>query len=196
MQFKTYCAIMRQKREKGEYQKVICLEPILMGQENNSSLSSRWVYKCMVSGTDNQPKEKPILDDPLPPTILAQLMEIAATKQADKKGRLMTTMRKRKGEYPFVRFSRRFLNEIWKQGGEANIHFMHLNKMLDLKPDDEERGTVLKSKKLLHQHGLIHGGWQRFIRRGACSSRYTLTKWAKDEFAQCRGREAAAGYAF
>ena len=33
-------AVMRQKRERGQYQKVIYLEPILVGQDNHSSLSS------------------------------------------------------------------------------------------------------------------------------------------------------------
>ena len=98
--------------------------------------------------------------------ILAKLMEIATAKQPDKNGRLIATMRKRKGEFPFVRFARRFLNEIWKQGGEANIHYLHLNRMLDLKPDNEERGTALNYKKLLQSHGLIKGNWQKFIRRG------------------------------
>ncbi len=144
---------------------------------------------------DNKAEErqKPLLDDPLPPNILAKLLEIATTKQADKNGRLIATMRKRKGEYPFVRFSRRFLNEIWKQGGEANIHFLHLNRMLDLKADDEDRKTALKFKILLRQHGLIQGGWQKFIRRGSFSSRYKLTDSVQQEFGKCRGREAVAG---
>ena len=134
--------------------------------------------KCGVSGIDDTEKErqKPILDDPLPPTILTKLLEIATAKQPDKNGRLIATMRKRKGEYPFVTFSRRFLNEIWAQGGEANIHFLHLNKMLDLKPGDEDRKTALKCKNLLRQHGLINGNWQKFIRRGTFSSRYKLDR--------------------
>ena len=219
MQFKTYCAIMRQKREKGEYQKVIYLGPILIGQDDQSSLSlpvgfykcsisqsgepskrqdgeedqssssPRWVYKCGISQTGDEGKEsqKPLHDYPLPPTILAKLMEIATAKQTDKNGRLIATMRKRKGEYPFIRFGRRFLNEIWKQGGEANIHFLHLNRMLDLKADDDDRKTALKFKNLLRQHGLIKGNWQKFIRRGQFSSRYKLTDLAYQEFKKCQG---------
>jgi hypothetical protein len=150
--------------------------------------------KCGVSGIDDAEKEpqKPILDDPLPPMILGKLMEIATAKQPDKNGRLIATMRKRKGEYPFVRFSRRLLNEIWAEGGEANIHFLHLNTMLDLKPDDQDRKTAVKYKNLLQQHGLIKGGWQKFIRRGTFSSRYKLTDWVQQEFAKFRGVEAVS----
>ena len=47
MQFKTYCAIMRQKREKGQYRQVIYLEPVLLGQDEQSSLSPPvGFYKC------------------------------------------------------------------------------------------------------------------------------------------------------
>jgi hypothetical protein len=120
-------------------------------------------------------------------------LEIATNKQPDRKGRLITTMRKRKGEYPFVRFSRRFLNEIWEQGGEANIHFLHLNKMLDMKADDEDRKMALKYKKLLQRHGFIKGNWQKAIRRGIFSSKYKLTKWVQEEFDRCRRRDAVAG---
>ena len=134
--FKEYCAIMRQKREKGQYRRIIWLEPLLLGQsERSNTLPLVGFYKCGVSGT---PKDQPILDDPLPSSILAKLMEVATAKQPDKNGRLITTMRKRNGEYPFVRFSRRFLNVIWAEGGEANLHFLYLNKMLDMKPGDED----------------------------------------------------------
>ena len=151
-----------------------------------------WIYcKCGVSGIDHDENEakklnKPLLDDPLPSTIMAKLMDIATSKQPDKNGKLIAIMRKRRGEYPFVKFSRRLLNQIWTQGGEANIHFLHLNKMLDMKADDEDRKVAVKYKNLLHQHGLIQGGWQRYIRRGTFSARYKLTDWVRTEFKQCR----------
>jgi hypothetical protein len=194
LNFKGYCAIMRQKRKEGQYRRVICLEGLLGGKEDQSTLSPLPLgFKCGLSGTTNGEgnSDKPILDDPLPPTIHAKLMDLATAKHPDKNGRLIVAMRKRKGEYPLVRFSRRFLNEIWAQGGTANIHFRHLNRMLDMKPDDEDRKLAFKYKNLLLRHGIIKPGWDKFIRRGACSSRYSFTDPIYREFEKVRGKAKA-----
>jgi hypothetical protein len=184
MQFKSYCAIMRQKRENGQYRQVICLEPILMGQENNLSLSPPvGFYKCSISESRNtgDPANRPMDDTPLPSLI---------TQKVDDIGK---TLRKGKVRQRFLTFARRFLNEVCSgENGQKNVHWQHINAMMD-KSGLKNRQTQDRYKKLLHQHGLIHGGWQRFIRRGTFSSRYKLTKWARQEFERCRGREAAAG---
>ena len=44
--------------------------------------------------------------------------------------------------------------------GKKNIHWQHINAMMD-KPKLKNRQTQDRYKKLLHQHGLIHGGWER-----------------------------------
>jgi hypothetical protein len=195
--FKGYCAVMRQKREQGQYSQVIRLEGLLgeKGEEQCTPSPLPLGFKCTVSGTNPKTvnSEKPLLDNPLPPTIETKLMDIATAKHPDKNGRLIATMRKHNGEYPFVTFARRFLNEIWRQGGEGNIHYTHLQRMLGLKPGDENRSMVIKYKNLLRKHGIIKGGWQKFIRRGVYSSRYSLTNRVRQEFEKSRGREAVAG---
>ena len=133
------------------------------------------------SRDNDDPSQRPIDDTPLPSLITEKVEDIG------------NTLRKGKVRERFTTFARRFLNEVCSgENGQKNIHWQHINAMMD-KPDLKNRQTQDRYKKLLHQNGLIHGGWQRFIRRGSSSSRYRLTKWAKQEFRSCRGREAVAG---
>jgi len=184
IQFKTYCAIMRQKRDKGQYQKVIYLEQILLGQQEQSSLSSPVGFvKCSISEsrTTGDPTTRPLDDTPLPSLITEKVENIAKH------------LRKGKVRQRFTTFARRFLNEVWSgENGQKNVHWQHINAMMD-KPNLENRQSQDRYKRLLLEHGLIKGGWQRFIRRGACSSRYRLTTWVKEEFGRYTRKETAAG---
>lgn len=162
-----------------------------MQAEATSNTTTLFYCKCGVSGSHpedlvaNNQNEPAILDDPLPETVYDKLLEIATAKKEDKNGRLIATMRKKEGEYPFIKFARRFLNRIWQHEGTENIHHRHLNRMLDQESDD--RHMTLKYKKLLAHHGLIKGDWEKFIRRGTASSKYRMTSWVKKEFKAARG---------
>jgi len=149
------------------------------------TIHSSWFYcKCGVSGSKTDLEAYPLYDDSLPSLLQERLIKLATAKKKDKNGRLIATMRKRQGEYPFVKFARRLLNTIWEKGaGEANINFHHLNLMLDLGPDNEDRHMAVKYKGLLAEHDFINGCWERYIRRGRFSSKYEMTDWVRQAFA-------------
>ena len=62
IQFKAYCAIMRQKREQGQYQRVIYLEPLLSATEKASLSLLPLGLLCV------------LLRKPIPPLYLPKLL--------------------------------------------------------------------------------------------------------------------------
>ena len=55
-------------------------------------------------------------------------------------------------------------------------------------------GTVLLQTGIFsYRPHPSHNDWRRRLSADKCSSRYRLTKWAKQEFESCQGREAVAG---
>jgi uncharacterized protein YutD len=74
--------------------------------------------------------------------------------------------------------------------GEQNIHWRHINAIMD-KPALDNRQTQDRYKTLLLRHDIIKGQWERYIRRGTFSSRYRLTGWAYEEFHKCRPKDVS-----
>ena len=103
---RNYCAIMRQKREKGEYQKVIYLEPILLGQENNHLSLLPLGLLCVLL-------RKPI--SPLPDEVISRLLDAyRATGRQPRRNR--TT-----GQYPIIEKCTRFINALYAKGGKGRL---------------------------------------------------------------------------
>ena len=81
-------------------------------------------------------------------------------------------MRRRNGEYPFIKFTRRLLNALWKAGGKGRINRETIYTFSESKNPNQQ----LHYKNLLANHRLIHGDWENFIKRNQCSSLYRLRK--------------------
>ena len=141
--------------------------------------------KCSISQPDtpagpSDPSKRPVDDSPLPEIINEKIESIG------------NTLRKGKVRSRFKLFARRLINEIYAQGkGEKHIHWRHLNVMLG-KPELNNRQTQDRYKELLVKHGVIKPGWEKFIRRGSCSSRYHLGDEVINELRKQRGCEKGA----
>jgi len=132
--------------------------------------------KCSISQVDepNDPSKRPLDDSPLPAIINEKIESIGHS------------LRKGKVRSRFKLFARRFINEIYAQGkAEKHIHWRHLNAMMG-KPELNNRQTQDRYKELLVKHGVIKPGWEKFIRRGSCSSRYQLIDEVINELRQQR----------
>lgn len=152
---------IREKRNQGIYKKGnYHLESVVYG---NKDISLPSVYKSVIKDAD---------DSLLPKAIEARLLKI--TKQQK--------MRKRNGEYPFIRFARRLLNALWASGGEARINHATVNTFMGRKPEYRDWNQPLKYKQLLASYNLIHGDWEKFIRRGEHSSLYRMKKPVRKVF--------------
>ena len=154
-----------QKRRNRQYQTVYYLEPLITGQGNTTI-----PLLCLKSVI------KEIDDSPLPEAIQRRLEDIAERKR----------MRKRDGEYPFVKFSRRFLNALWQGQGKGHVNIETINTFMDRKPNYGDFHQQLDYKRLLAANGLIEGDWERFIRRHERSALYRMTKTTIEAFADGR----------
>ena len=97
--------------------------------------------KCSISQSErtDDPSKRPIDDTPLPSLITEKVEDIGKK------------LRKGKVRQRFTTFARRFLNEVGSgENGQKNIHWQHINAMMD-KPDLKNRQTQDRYKKLLHQ---------------------------------------------
>lgn len=152
-----FCRI-RQRRSRGQYGHVIHIAPELEGRpaHDSSPSFSPSTYMCIIK------------DDPLPDELEARLATIAERNDH----------RKRDGEYPFVRFARRFLHSLWDNRGKARLNRETVLEMLGGKNPNQQ----VEYKKLLADHGLIEPNWERTIRRGESSARYELARTARTAF--------------
>ena len=162
-----------QKRRNGQYRTVYYLEPLIAGQVPTASFP----LLCLKSVI------KEIDDGPLPAVVQQRLVDIAQANN----------MRLRAGEYPFVKFARRFLNAIWQGQGKAHINIETINTFMDRKPRYKDFHQQLKYKQLLANHRLIHNNWERTIKRYERSALYRMTKTMVEAFAHDRQRSSAAG---
>ncbi len=107
MQFKTYCAIMRQKREKGGYRQVIYLESILLGKEELSTLSSTVGFiMCPTKEADSTP---------LPDQMIGHLLD--AYRATGRQPRRNT----KTGQYPIIEKCTRFINALYASNGKRRL---------------------------------------------------------------------------
>ena len=163
-----------QKRRNGEYRTVYHLEPLITAGNTEASSFPLLCLKSVIREID---------DSPLPSSIQQRLDEVADENR----------MRKRRGEYPFVRFARRFLNAIWQGEGKAHINIETVNVFMDRKPTYKDFHQQLHYKRLLADCGLIHSNWERTIKRYERSALYRMTKDTLETFINDRRRTSAAG---
>ncbi len=133
--------------------------------------------KCSKSNSDrpDDPSKRPLDDSPLPEIINEKIETIG------------NTLRKGKVRLRFKLFARRFINATYAKGqGEKHIHWQHLNAMMG-KLGLNNRQTQDRYKELLVKNGIIKPGWEKFIRRGNCSSRYQLSEVVINELRTQRG---------
>lgn len=141
---------IREKRRLGQYANKLMLEPVIRGTASTSTCSG---YTCNIKEID---------DSPLPDSIHRRLMKVVKSQQ----------MRRRNGEYPFIKFSRRLLNALSKAGGEARIHRDVIFLFMEGKNPNQQH----RYKSLLASHGLIYPGWDQYVVQGKRSSLYRLRR--------------------
>jgi hypothetical protein len=154
MQFQTYCAIMRQKRERGRYKQVIYLEPLLAATERASTLSPPVGFiMCPTKKADSSP---------LPASVISRWMEAyRATGRMPRKNK--TT-----GQYPILQKCTTFINALYANGGKGRIG-QHTLREFGFRANDQRELL----KKIMVRARLITIG--RYAAKTA-SRLYSLTK--------------------
>jgi hypothetical protein len=153
---KEIMASIRQRRDSGKYAEVYLIEPLLSGREEVVQMDCIPSTYCFT-----------LRDDHLPALIEAKLSQIA---QANK-------LRKKDGEYPLVRFARRFLNALWDKKGSARIGWEDLMKISQANKPDHQ----VKYKKLLRAARLIEDYEGKYCRYEA-KNLYSLSPMAQEAF--------------
>lgn len=152
---------VRQKRQQRKYKRLIEIIPILEGSDGEgfvpgmSDVPGGEEYNCTTYSL-------PLSPESLPPALEDRLIQHAETHR----------MRRSRGEFPLVRFARRFLGLLWHNTGSARIHTDDLATMV---------GNVnqqIEYKQVLLGLGLIRD-WTGTYRVHAASSPYRLTDEAK-----------------
>ena len=111
---------------------------------------------------------KKLDDSPLPAAVEQVLLCVVKEKK----------MRRRKGEYPFVRFARRLLNAIWQEDGAAHLHGDALLAFCGSKNPNQ----VLDYKKCMAEYGLISDQWEGTAQRGVSSALDQMTDATFDAY--------------
>jgi hypothetical protein len=149
-------ASIRQRRDSGKYAEVYLIEPLLSGRGAVVQMDCIPSTYCFT-----------LRDDHLPAPIEAKLSQIA---QANK-------LRKKDGEYPLVRFARRFLSALWDRKGSARIGWEDLMKMSQANKPDHQ----VKYKKLLRASRLIEDYDGKYCRYEA-KNLYSFSQMALEAF--------------
>ncbi|WP_145275723.1 hypothetical protein [Tautonia plasticadhaerens] len=142
----------RQRRDSGKYSRLIYVAPLIC---SGASRSLPFRPMTRSKATCKEPRS-----DRLPDQIESTLD--AVVKRFG--------MRKRGGDYPFVTFARRLVNLLFDNEGRADID---LETFLGW--TNNSRSQNDRFKKLLAQANIIHGDWERTIKRGVKSATYKLT---------------------
>ena len=180
---KAFFCQLRQCRSQGRYSREIIIRPIL-----ESCRGSYFVYlKCNLNDQDQVDDTAGSIssvylkcnlnDTPLPAAIESLVVEFAGANG----------MRKTGGEYPLLRFARRFFNHLWDRKGSSRINRGTCLKMSgSVKPN-----LQLQHKKNLVKLGLLERDWEKTIRRGSRSALYRMTPRCKEIFQQVTAKRAA-----
>jgi hypothetical protein len=144
-----------------------------------------------LSGTDSSPPQPSGEDLPSPPPVCCRrnIKEPndsplpAGVQQVLEQAVLKNRMRKKDGEYPFVRFARRLLNALWAGDGAAEIHGDILRAWCGTK----NRGQVVAYKMCMAESGLISDQWEGHAERGRSSAVYQMTPETFDQFQKHHG---------
>jgi hypothetical protein len=129
-------ARIREGRENGKYRRQIMLAPDLSGTNTIGETEDRQ-YTCSTCMFINK-------ETSLPGTLEAHIDQIARDNR----------MRKRNGEYPFVRFARRLLHTLWQQGGTARLNNELLTEMVGTSNPNQQ----VSYRRLLQDGDLIVEG--------------------------------------
>lgn len=159
MQFKAYAAIMRQKREKGGYRQVIYLEPVLSGQDQQSTLSpSVGFIMCPTKEAEFAP---------LPDQIISRLLDAyRATGRQPRRN-------SKTGQYPIIEKCTAFINALYSANGKGRLS---QDTLRNFGFSAHSQRELLK--KLMVKAGIITVGGYR---SKAASRVYHLTKNAMQE---------------
>jgi hypothetical protein len=111
-------ARIRQRRDRGQYAHVINLALLMQGEEQAQVTHIPGFYYSVPLRRDDSPAPEPVETD---------LLRIAESRR----------MRRRAGEYPFVRFARRLLNILWANNGHARINRDDLLTLTDSGSHDQ-----------------------------------------------------------
>ena len=122
-------ARIRQRRDEGRYSHVINLTPLIEGGEQaQTDHTPGFSYSVPLSRDDS----------PAPDVLETTLVRVAESHR----------MRRRGGEFPFVRFARRLLNLLWDNRGHARINRDDLLNLTDSGSHDqlvEYRGLLVRA---------------------------------------------------
>jgi hypothetical protein len=100
-------------------------------------------------------------DSPAPEVIEADLVKVANSHK----------MRRRDGEYPFVRFARRLLNVLWANQGHARIS---RDDLLTL-TDSGDQHQLVEYRRLLVEASILEP-FRGSYRAGTAASLYRMTE--------------------
>ena len=134
-------AKLRQRRGRGAYHRLIMVEPILAGEDAAPSFSSSPSSTTLLFSNK---------DVPLPAELEADLARIARDER----------MRKRGGEYPLVRFARRFLRILWDRQGSARLGTGALMQLSGVNSPKVQNDY----KRLLRDAGLVDDWENDYLR--------------------------------
>lgn len=181
---KAFFCQLRQWRSQGRYSRVIMIRPILESCRGTSSV----YLKCNLNDQDQADDTAAestssvylkcnLNDTPLPAEIESLVVEFARANE----------MRRTGGEYPLLRFARRFFNHLWDKKGSSRINRETCLEMSgSVKPN-----LQLQHKKNLVKLGLLDRDWEKTIRRGSRSALYRMTPRCKEIFQQVTAKRAA-----
>jgi hypothetical protein len=147
---------IRQSRQEGKYHRVIRIAPLLSGANNTISLGED-ANTCTTYSL-------PIRDDVLPAHIEQRLTQYAKQHR----------MRRTKGEFPFIRFSRRLLNYLWDRKGSARLSTALLAEWVTNVHQQNDFKVALRDLGLLRD-------WSGTYRVRTTSCLYRLTDAAMDQ---------------
>ena len=144
-------ARIRQRRDEGRYSHVINLVPLIEAGEQAQEPHIPWFYYSVPLSRD---------DSPVPEPIEADLLRIAEAQK----------MRRRNGDYPFVRFSHRLLNVLWANQGHARINREDLLTLTDSGSHDQ----LVEYRRLLVEASILEP-YRGTYRSGTAASLYRMT---------------------
>jgi hypothetical protein len=144
-------ALIRQRRAEGRYVHVINLTPLIEAVEQVQKPHIPWFSYSVVLSRE---------DSPTPEIIEASLVKIAKSNK----------MRRRNGDYPFVRFARRLLNVLWASKGHARINREDLLTLTD----SGDPHQLVEYRRLLVEACLLEL-FRGSYRAGTAASLYRMT---------------------
>ena len=163
-------ARIRQRRDEGRYAHLINLAPLIEGEEEDRADHTPWFSYSVAFSRD---------DSTTPEGIEATLAQVARTEK----------MRRRKGEYPFVRFARRLLNILWANKGHARIN---RGDLLTLS-DSGDTHQLVDYRRLLVGAGILEP-YRGSYRAGTAATLYRMTPMTMRDYEaryEAQGRSCA-----